>query len=221
MYVIGGTNGNQFFDDVHAFDLQELSWSRVTPARSGGAKSQLTARSRHSAVAVNRNIYIFGGVFAGFGKGSGGNDIYILDTENSRWVKPKVSGRVPQARCVAAAPRALWHVPPPRPSARGRAVSGLLDARLAAVTPHPRARAPPALRTAPRSSAPKCTSSAATTARGASTTSSSSTPRKTAGRSRRAFPAARRRRHTTMSWSLCVLPARGMRGPRRPSAGAT
>lgn len=124
MYVIGGTNGNQFFDDVHAFDLQELSWSRVTPARSGGAKSQLTARSRHSAVAVNRNIYIFGGVYAGFGKGSGGNDIYILDTENSRWVKPKVSGRVPQARCVPLGRRwaacAPCSPPPPLRACPGR-----------------------------------------------------------------------------------------------------
>lgn len=111
MFIIGGTNGNQVFSDVYSLDLKRMLWTKHEPSRVGGARSGMTARCRHTAVAIRENIYIFGGVFIGFGQTQGAHDIFVLDTTDvhaMRWLRPKVTGRIPQARYAMK--------PPPFPS---------------------------------------------------------------------------------------------------------
>eukprot|EP00947_MAST-08B_sp_MAST-8B-sp1_P000661 g661.t1 len=68
---------------------------------SGRVRDKFIGRSRHTAVCVDRTIYVFGGV-------CGGNDVWALDTANESWRRlspPQVVGDIPKPRfghCSAA-----------------------------------------------------------------------------------------------------------------------
>ena len=55
MYVFGGTDGKQHFNDFHQFTVKGNKWE---PLPSDGAP---TSRSFHSVTEVNGKIYVFGG----------------------------------------------------------------------------------------------------------------------------------------------------------------
>ena len=105
LYIIGGTNSEKFFSDVKKIQLRDLEsgnpmsarWDVASlrtgesiPTSGGGA---FAARSRHTAVAIGSDIYVFGGV-------KGGNDLFCLDTANDplTWKVVKTTGRPPSSR---------------------------------------------------------------------------------------------------------------------------
>jgi hypothetical protein len=103
-YIIGGTSGQQFFADVKKIKLKDLNGDASTPRwdipslRQGPGipvadGSTFAGRSRHTAVTIGTNIYVFGGV-------KGGDDLYRLDTsvEPLIWNKVVVAGRKPSSR---------------------------------------------------------------------------------------------------------------------------
>ena len=85
MIVFGGTNGS-YFNDVHAFDIQNYVWGkRVTT----NAPSE---RHSHSAVMYGDKMVIFGGY-----DGSFLNDVHILNLPDNVWSAGTTSG-APSAR---------------------------------------------------------------------------------------------------------------------------
>ena len=106
--MIGGTNGQEFFADVYELDLRSLEWRDLAPAATGGSRSRLTRRSRHTTVAVTdgraRQLIIYGGINPDFRKRDDSSDVFILDLPEGalpRWVKPYSAnpGRRPTPRC--------------------------------------------------------------------------------------------------------------------------
>eukprot|EP00945_MAST-04E_sp_MAST-4E-sp1_P000699 g699.t1 len=72
------------------WDVASLRTGESIPTSGGGA---FAARSRHTAVAIGSDIYVFGGV-------KGGNDLFCLDTANDplTWKVVKTTGRPPSSR---------------------------------------------------------------------------------------------------------------------------
>ncbi|KAJ1970174.1 hypothetical protein IWQ62_000143 [Dispira parvispora] len=60
LYIFGGFDGSQFFDDLWVLDLQRRTWTQLQPQ---GASP--LARARHSAFAIDGHIVLFGGHTAG------------------------------------------------------------------------------------------------------------------------------------------------------------
>ena len=104
LYIIGGTDSESFFSDVKKiclresgehdmtarWDIPSLQAGDTIPTIGGGA---FAARSRHTAVAIGTNIYVFGGV-------KGGSDLWCFDTTKNpmAWKVVKTTGRPPSAR---------------------------------------------------------------------------------------------------------------------------
>ena len=89
LYIIGGTNGIRFFDDIHVLNLRNIdmpTWKKIT-VRQGLQKDAFIGRSRHTAVRYNTSIIIFGGV-------RGGNDVMIFDTVSKSWQSKSSAGAI-------------------------------------------------------------------------------------------------------------------------------
>lgn len=56
MFVFGGWNGKEYFNDLHILDLEIMAWSR--PTTTGPAPSQ---RQGHSSILIGNNLVIHGG----------------------------------------------------------------------------------------------------------------------------------------------------------------
>jgi len=56
MFVFGGWNGHQYFNDLHVLDLEMMAWQRC--ATSGPEPSQ---RQGHAAILIGTNLVIHGG----------------------------------------------------------------------------------------------------------------------------------------------------------------
>lgn len=69
--IIGGGNFEIGFNDVHLFNMQNLSWTKIKTTGEQPEK-----RASHSAALVNQKIYIFGG--ANF-DGEPYSDLFSLD----------------------------------------------------------------------------------------------------------------------------------------------
>ena len=73
IFIIGGTSGQKFFADVKKIKLKDLNGDASTPRWDIPSLHQgpsipvadgsiFAGRSRHTAVTIGTNIYVFGGV---------------------------------------------------------------------------------------------------------------------------------------------------------------
>jgi len=88
IYIGGQTSVRVRFDDVYVFDPETRTFTK--PTVSGNPPKF----ARHSAVAIGKKIYIFGG-YDGFGMFFG---LAVLDTSCWAWEYPQVKGQVPIPR---------------------------------------------------------------------------------------------------------------------------
>ena len=106
MFLFGGWNGKDFYNDVYVLDLEIMAWSK--PAVTGPAPSP---RKGHCSILIGTNLVIHGGFFFDeslmqkAGKRIGTtlqecylNDIRVLDTESYVWSRLRVSGAPPEHR---------------------------------------------------------------------------------------------------------------------------
>ncbi|KAG5514025.1 hypothetical protein PMAC_000647 [Pneumocystis sp. 'macacae'] len=90
LYLFGGTNGNQWFNDVWVFDYKNLSWKEIV---CNGCIPQ--PREGHSASLVDDIIYIFGG--RGL-DGSDLGDLIAFKITTSKWYIFQNMGPSPSPR---------------------------------------------------------------------------------------------------------------------------
>ncbi|GBG26013.1 Kelch domain-containing protein 1 [Hondaea fermentalgiana] len=95
--LIGGANRETLLADTHVLSHQDGQWKweelRLAPS---GSRNALTPRARHSAVAIQGKLFVFGGI-------GGGEAVFSLDVEAKRWLRLKTTGRGPCARFAHAA----------------------------------------------------------------------------------------------------------------------
>ncbi|GAM24962.1 hypothetical protein SAMD00019534_081370 [Acytostelium subglobosum LB1] len=92
IFVFGGSDRDENFNDLLIFDTETLYWSK--PETHGQKGSIPTPQRAHSATLVGTRILVFGG-----GDGSNYfNDLYSLDTKTLTWSKPITSGQCPGPR---------------------------------------------------------------------------------------------------------------------------
>lgn len=89
-----GASDSGTFADFHVLDIDSLTWRIIT---AGGAAP--TARARHTATLVGKNLIIFGGV----GGGRPLNDLFVMhtaggDLRETSWTEPPANGLTPNAR---------------------------------------------------------------------------------------------------------------------------
>jgi len=106
MYVFGGTNGAQYFNDLYILDLENNAWNKAET--TGPAPCP---REGHAAILVGTNLVVHGGFYfdeatykketkkyGSFLQGCYLNDIRVLDTESLLWSRLRVSGTPPEPR---------------------------------------------------------------------------------------------------------------------------
>ena len=106
MFVFGGWNGRDYYNDLHILNLEIMAWKRANP--SGPAPSP---RQGHASILIGNNMIVHGGYKqkdseikkAGLCMGtplstSYLNDIRVLDTEQLVWSRLRISGIPPDAR---------------------------------------------------------------------------------------------------------------------------
>ena len=81
IFVLGGTDGTVFYDDLHSYDTDRGVWKEWTRANSTEA---FEARSRHTTVAIGHVLYSFGGVGAFAQAPSPGGELCTIDTSLPR-----------------------------------------------------------------------------------------------------------------------------------------
>lgn len=78
MYVYGGTDGENTYSDIYAFDLDAKAWSTVVPTNGSAI-----ARAYHSATVSDLGVMV---VFGGLGTGSAGlSDVSCFSTRTLAW----------------------------------------------------------------------------------------------------------------------------------------
>ena len=106
MFVFGGWNGNDFYNDVFILDLEIMAWSK--PSCTGPAPCP---RKGHCSILIGTNLVVHGGFYFNddhMKKNVGRvgtalqecylNDIRVLDTETFIWSRLRVSGSPPEHR---------------------------------------------------------------------------------------------------------------------------
>jgi serine/threonine protein kinase/N-acetylneuraminic acid mutarotase len=96
LYLFGGTQRSTFLDDFYAFDVERKTWEKIERNPTGVKPPPL---ARHSAVAIGKKLYIFGGVQVE----SFSNDLFVVDTETMTWEKIVTKGTVPSPRAQHSA----------------------------------------------------------------------------------------------------------------------
>ncbi|KAL2635492.1 hypothetical protein R1flu_006971 [Riccia fluitans] len=84
-YVLGGRNGNEFFNDLWVFDIESSSWTCLQK------HVPLEARAYHSATLMNANqIWVIGGSdhLTMYG------DVHVLNTDTLQWTHLETSGEL-------------------------------------------------------------------------------------------------------------------------------
>lgn len=104
-YLFGGRDGSTLFNDLWAFDLEQQSWTELTPTGDPPAK-----RFGHEAVWVEGLGVV---VFAGqAGPTTFFDDLWVYEPEANMWRELPVEGTRPKARygtCAAVGPDGrLW-----------------------------------------------------------------------------------------------------------------
>ncbi len=93
LYLIGGANREaEHFADVHAFDCVTQEWRGPLPA-TGRPPPPL---SGHAAVAVGGDVVLFGGMNVAAGEIY--HAVYVFRPATCEWIKPRVTGEVPEQR---------------------------------------------------------------------------------------------------------------------------
>jgi len=90
LFIFGGNDGANLFDDLYILDTETFHWTRVN---SRGVPP--AARSGHSALFVKDKIVVFGGGGAG---GKPMADVHYLDTRKVSWSQPVLMGTGPSPR---------------------------------------------------------------------------------------------------------------------------
>ena len=106
MYIFGGWNGKDYFNDLYVLDLEVMAWFK--PECSGPAP---TPRQGHSSILIGNNLVIHGGFkmnteqikTCGLNMGSAVSssymsDIRVLDTDTYTWSRLRISGEPPEGR---------------------------------------------------------------------------------------------------------------------------
>jgi len=99
-YIFGGQDyaSGSLLDDMQMLDLREANpvWRVISPAAGSSAPC---ARSSHCCVAINENIYVFGG-----SNSEGGlmNDMHVFNTNSKVWTSVENSQQAPQPREMAS-----------------------------------------------------------------------------------------------------------------------
>lgn len=106
MFVLGGWNGKDYFNDLCILDLEMMAWTK--PETSGPEPSP---RQGHSSILIGNNLVVHGGFkmrddqlkTCGLAQGSVvnasyQNDIRVLDTESFVWSRLRISGAPPEGR---------------------------------------------------------------------------------------------------------------------------
>jgi hypothetical protein len=106
LYMLGGLdNRGQLRDmqDIYVYSLAEKKWSLK---KASGDGSVPAARAKHTAVAVGKNIIVYGG--EGRNRTIDG-DVYVLDTESMTWSKPLVKN-APRGHIYHTATKAAQYI---------------------------------------------------------------------------------------------------------------
>ncbi|KAH6926485.1 hypothetical protein HPB50_018826 [Hyalomma asiaticum] len=103
MYVFGGIEdeADRLSQDVHVLDLNTMHWRLL--ATMGNVPEW---RSLHSAVAIGRRMYVWGGRRSSADtqeEAAYCDRLAYLDTTNGAWVHPLTKGTMPLGRCNHAA----------------------------------------------------------------------------------------------------------------------
>jgi len=100
VYVFGGYFENsqekKYYGDLRILDLSTMSW-----ALCKSTEETPCARSGHSAVAINKKLYIFGGSCCFKPRENDEryfNDVHVFDSTTSTWEKMKCDGDIPAPR---------------------------------------------------------------------------------------------------------------------------
>jgi len=91
VYVFRGGNGREYLNDLHALNVDTLTWHRVDT--TGEIPQQ---RANHSSALLEETGELF--IFGGWNGVERLNDIHILDTDTSNWTCPRVGGVLPHPR---------------------------------------------------------------------------------------------------------------------------
>lgn len=83
IYVFGGRNGNEFFNDMWAFDTEIEQWKLVQ------AEAPFPPRAYHTSTLVNqRELWVIGGS----DQLTMYSDVHVFDTASLKWSSPVTSG---------------------------------------------------------------------------------------------------------------------------------
>jgi len=87
IYMFGGANAKECFNDLHIFYPQYLSWSCLTHNSISGPKTEFrpTPRSNHTATVIKDTIMFFGGQNVFLANSPMYNQLYIYHTTSSEW----------------------------------------------------------------------------------------------------------------------------------------
>ena len=91
MFVIGGWNGHDTMDDIYQYSFPSNLWFEIRRLKGVRPKP----RYRHSAVVMNKTIFIFGGVDTNQQRF---NDLFSYEVENRKWSAVETTGPTPQQR---------------------------------------------------------------------------------------------------------------------------
>jgi len=96
VYVFGGRQGSEYFDDVHVLDIsglpQTVRWSKVET--KGTAPSP---RYQSTATLVGGYLLVYGGSKIDV-EGEIDQDIHLLDLHKNQWTVPSAQGQAPAGR---------------------------------------------------------------------------------------------------------------------------
>lgn len=105
MYVFGGWNGKEFFNDTIVYDLEKMVWNKLETQETP------CPRMGHASCIVSNNLIIQGGFYFNndeykknynnygtFLKNCYFNDLKVLDLNKNIWTQLKILGQPPQPR---------------------------------------------------------------------------------------------------------------------------
>lgn len=78
MYLFGGGNSDQMFNDLFIFDISTLSW--ILPSVSGEPPAK---RAAHTATKIDEKFFC---IFAGGDLMTVHNDTHLFNIENNTWI---------------------------------------------------------------------------------------------------------------------------------------
>ena len=62
IYIVGGTNGKTFFEEIYQYEPQKHHWTCYKPHEKKN-ECKDTGRARHSVIPYKGSMYLFGGIW--------------------------------------------------------------------------------------------------------------------------------------------------------------